>query len=79
MISLLKCRVTVQLPNVTSEVENLGGILECKQYLQEERRSESALWDKMPDYKSVHYQKKWVILFEPHKECSDHPEKGLLP
>lgn len=57
MISLLKCRVTVQLPNVTSEVENLEGILECKEYLQEERRSESALWDKMP-YESVHHQKK---------------------
>lgn len=58
MISLLKCRVTVQLPNVTSEVENLEGILECKEYLQEERRSESALWDKMPDYEAVHHQKK---------------------
>lgn len=58
MISLLKCRVTAQLPNVTSEVENLEGILECKEYLQEERRSESALWDKMPDYESVHHQKK---------------------
>lgn len=46
MISLLKCGVTLQFPNVKSEVENLGGILECKEYLQEGRRWESALWEK---------------------------------
>lgn len=35
MISLLNCRVTLQFPNVKSEVENLGETLECKDYLQE--------------------------------------------
>lgn len=45
-------------------VGNLGGILKCKKSIcRRGRRQESALRAKIFDYKSVHYQKIWVILF----------------